>query len=149
MSYPWDSPMYDVLFVFLWKKCVCVYVSPSVPSRRMPINHSSNPPWRTFSRSLWLQADILCVIFNLSPSPLLLNYLSFHFELCVCDPARPLLAAPYSSQQRFAMATVLRDGSPHCVSWEIYIQHILLQAQINKTSGLCFCYPSHVKNWSS
>lgn len=24
MSYPWDSPMYDVLFVFLWKKCVCV-----------------------------------------------------------------------------------------------------------------------------
>lgn len=27
MSYPWDSPMYDVLFVFLWKKCVCVCVS--------------------------------------------------------------------------------------------------------------------------
>lgn len=46
----------------LQKVCVGVCVCVSVPSRRMPINRSSNPPWCTFCRSLWLRADILLVV---------------------------------------------------------------------------------------
>lgn len=92
----WDLPGHPVLFVCV-KMCVStlhIYLQRRVcvctPSRRMPI--SSNPPWYT----LRLQADILLVVFNFSfviqHPPCL-----FHSQLCVCDPARPLLAAPYST----------------------------------------------------
>ena len=60
-------------------------------------------------------------------------FLHIYFQSCVCDPARPLLAAPYSSYRCFlTIATVLRDGSPRCVSWEIYMpEHIFRPRLIN------------------
>lgn len=104
---------------------VCVCVSPSVPSRRMTINHSCNPPWRTFSRSLWLQADILCVIFNLSPSPLLLNYLSFHFELCLW-PSSPTPGCPIFLIAAFCHGnSAQRWVTPLCQLGNLHPAHLI------------------------
>lgn len=146
MSYPWDSPMYEVLFVFLWKKCVCLLLSlqDACRSTTAPTLHDAPSAaacgYRRTS-SVWFLICRLLLCYSTSS----VFTLSCVFVTQLAHSWLPHI--PHSSVLPWQQCSEM--GHPTVSAGKFTSSTSYCRLRSIKPQGYVFFYPSHVKNWSS
>lgn len=149
MSYPWDSPMYDVLFVFLWKKCVCVCLLLSLQdacrsTTAATLHDAPSAAACGYRRtsSVWFLICRLLLCYSTTS----VFILSCVFVTQLAHSWLPHI--PHSSVLPWQQCSEM--GHPTVSAGKFTSSTSYCRPRSIKPQGyVFFFYPSHVKNWSS